>query len=266
MTVVVSSSGSQLALSQTSLTLTPGQTSSVLVSGGLSGNAYYISSNSSQSAAYGVIVDNDIINVTGVNAGTTNMSICQSSSQCITLYVTVSGSAVNNTNSVAPQLSSVVGVGQTIYLSLSGGSTPYSLSSNPGTVFKATLSGSAVSITGVSVGSSSVNICSSNGSCTPIYIYVITQSTATTNTGTTSGSTSVSPSSGYDFTTYLYPGSKGEAVTMLQKALTAAGVYSGPISGTYGSLTETAVKKYQKENGISQLGVVGPATRALLNK
>ena len=70
----------------------------------------------------------------------------------------------------------------------------------------------------------------------------------------------------YKFNNFLGVGSKGADVTELQKRLTSEGVYSGPITGTYGSLTEAAVKKYQKLNGISAFGYVGPGTRAALNK
>jgi len=67
------------------------------------------------------------------------------------------------------------------------------------------------------------------------------------------------------FTQYLYNGSTGAQVTALQKRLTSDGLYSGSITGTFGNQTEAAVKAYQKKHNLSQLGVVGPATRTLLN-
>ncbi len=69
----------------------------------------------------------------------------------------------------------------------------------------------------------------------------------------------------YKFNNPLDLGSKGEDVRQLQLRLTAEGVYSGPANGTYGPLTEAAVKHYQKAHGLSQLGNVGPGTRAALN-
>ncbi|MGC9610692.1 MAG: peptidoglycan-binding domain-containing protein [Minisyncoccia bacterium] len=78
--------------------------------------------------------------------------------------------------------------------------------------------------------------------------------------------TSVSTNSSYQFLNPLKLGSSGTDVTELQKKLKSEGVYSGAITGYFGSLTETAVKKYQKTNGLTQLGSVGPGTRALLNK
>jgi hypothetical protein len=77
------------------------------------------------------------------------------------------------------------------------------------------------------------------------------------------GTSATAPS--FTFTTFLGIGSTGAAVTALQKQLTADRFYSGPITGTYGSLTEAAVEKFQSAHGISPKGYVGPGTRAALN-
>ncbi len=58
---------------------------------------------------------------------------------------------------------------------------------------------------------------------------------------------------------------QGSDVAELQKRLTDEGVYSGPITGYFGPLTQAGVKEYQIKNGISAIGVVGPLTRAKLN-
>lgn len=73
-------------------------------------------------------------------------------------------------------------------------------------------------------------------------------------------------SSSYQFKKYLSFGIKGNDVRELQKRLTSKGVYKGPITGYFGTLTREAVKKYQAKNKIPQVGVVGPKTLALLNK
>ncbi|MEI8062027.1 MAG: peptidoglycan-binding domain-containing protein [bacterium] len=70
----------------------------------------------------------------------------------------------------------------------------------------------------------------------------------------------------YTFTKALNVGSKGTEVTELQKILKTLGFYSGPTSGNYGSLTKSAVIKFQKARKISALGNIGPATRQELNK
>lgn len=69
----------------------------------------------------------------------------------------------------------------------------------------------------------------------------------------------------YKFVNFLGIGSTGIDVTELQERLTAEGIYSGPITGYYGSLTAAAVKTYQGLHGLDQFGYVGPGTRADLN-
>jgi Putative peptidoglycan binding domain len=69
----------------------------------------------------------------------------------------------------------------------------------------------------------------------------------------------------YKFSTRLAYGSEGNDVIELQERLTEEGFYNGPIIGVFGPLTQTAVKEYQKANGIDQAGIVGPLTRAELN-
>jgi hypothetical protein len=79
-----------------------------------------------------------------------------------------------------------------------------------------------------------------------------------------SGSSNSSASS-YAFSSFLSVGSTGADVTALQQRLAADGIYSGPITGYYGTLTQTAVEAYQAAHGITQAGYVGPSTRAALN-
>jgi peptidoglycan hydrolase-like protein with peptidoglycan-binding domain len=55
----------------------------------------------------------------------------------------------------------------------------------------------------------------------------------------------------------LKKGSTDPAVRDLQEALKALGYDPGPIDGTFGSATETAVKAFQQAKGITVDGVVG---------
>ena len=77
--------------------------------------------------------------------------------------------------------------------------------------------------------------------------------------------TTATAASSYNFTEFLTIGSQDAQVTALQERLTTDGLYSGPITGYYGALTEAGVMAYQKAHGINQLGYVGPGTRAALN-
>lgn len=62
----------------------------------------------------------------------------------------------------------------------------------------------------------------------------------------------------------LQRGSSGINVTRLQKALTARGYYTGPITGYFGRLTEEAVIKFQQSNRLVADGIVGYRTVAAL--
>jgi peptidoglycan hydrolase-like protein with peptidoglycan-binding domain len=61
-------------------------------------------------------------------------------------------------------------------------------------------------------------------------------------------------------------GSRGSAVTLLQKDLSGLGFYSNSIDGWFGPKTYDAVISFQKSQGLKRDGVVGPITKAALNK
>ncbi|OGN00771.1 MAG: hypothetical protein A3G51_03520 [Candidatus Yanofskybacteria bacterium RIFCSPLOWO2_12_FULL_43_11b] len=67
------------------------------------------------------------------------------------------------------------------------------------------------------------------------------------------------------FSRNLYLGLQGEDVKSLQELLTRKGVYTGPVTGYFGSLTQSAVKAYQLKYGILATGYVGPVTISSLN-
>ncbi|MBM7097915.1 peptidoglycan-binding protein [Bacillus sp. H-16] len=58
----------------------------------------------------------------------------------------------------------------------------------------------------------------------------------------------------------LQRGSRGAAVTDLQRQLTQKGYDTKGVDGIFGPLTESAVKKFQKDNKITSNGVVGSQT------
>ncbi len=69
------------------------------------------------------------------------------------------------------------------------------------------------------------------------------------------------------FDTNLHYGSIGQDVTALQEFLTQQGVYSGPISGNFYSLTLAGVRAFQKAEGIVPVsGYFGPITRSAVNQ
>ncbi len=101
---------------------------------------------------------------------------------------------------------------------------------------------------------------------------VIATTTRATSTAPISASTIATPQGQvlgttiFNFTRNLQTGSSGNDVTELQKILIAKGYLkvSAP-TGFFGGLTAAAVKLYQKDNGLDQVGNVGPKTRAILN-
>jgi len=59
-------------------------------------------------------------------------------------------------------------------------------------------------------------------------------------------------------------GSSGTVVTQIQQKLKKLGYTIGTVDGVFGSKTEAAVKAFQKANGLTADGIVGPATLAKL--
>ena len=59
-------------------------------------------------------------------------------------------------------------------------------------------------------------------------------------------------------------GSSGSEVVQVQQKLSQWGYYNGPLDGYYAYETYRAVQRFQRNNGLSQDGVVGTATRNAL--
>lgn len=68
------------------------------------------------------------------------------------------------------------------------------------------------------------------------------------------------------YTGLIKYGSRGANVKALQNCLNILGYNTGFIDGKYGPKTFAGIKKFQKSQGISQDGIVGPVTISYLNK
>lgn len=59
-------------------------------------------------------------------------------------------------------------------------------------------------------------------------------------------------------------GSRGEEVRRIQQKLKNWGYYTGSVDGIYGSKTQNAVRKFQRDNGLTVDGIAGPKTLSYL--
>ena len=62
----------------------------------------------------------------------------------------------------------------------------------------------------------------------------------------------------------LERGERGPAIREKQRQLRDLGYWIGPVDGIYGKLTEQAVMAFQKVNGLTRDGIIGPAVRDAL--
>ena len=284
-TAATTTTSTPLTFSQSNITLSVGQSQAVTIYGGAGG--FYVSNNSSSQTA-SANVNGNSVNIIGLAFGGDNITICSVNGQCGIVYAYVSTTPVAAANTVvttAPAITSFsvssndqngsfIGAGNALTLNFTTNqsiSIPSMLVSGAATSINGSGNGpytATYTITGNESQPIPVVITFSNpaGSSASAYFW-IGSSAASTPTSVSGSTASVSSvPSAVQFTQYLYNGSTGAQVTALQKRLLADGVYSGPVTGTFGALTEAGVKAYQKKHGIDQLGVVGPATRALLNQ
>ena len=64
----------------------------------------------------------------------------------------------------------------------------------------------------------------------------------------------------------LQRGDNNSQVKNVQSCLRRLGHFNGPVNGNFGSITEAAVKKFQRANRIPAIGKVGPRTQAALQR
>lgn len=281
-----------IALSESEVSLSIGQAKTVTITNPVSNVVYYISSNSNTGAVTANMNGNTSVDLRAIVVGGSNIMICKlgqtDTNACSNLYVYVApgtsgtGTAVPTTSSKPPVLSSFLissnNVNNTFMGTGAALSFTFSLSQNI-TAKNLTVNGMALQVYGNGSGpyTGIYTLLGNEPSVLPIALSFSNSaglngqasftigSSGVTAVPVAAGSGSPSASAG-QFTEYLYVGSLSAQVTLLQQRLTALGVYSGPITGKYGGQTEAAVKKYQAKHGLTQIGVVGPATRDLLNK
>lgn len=180
---VNSSSTSGLSFNQNNISLVTGGSQVVTVSGG--NGTYNVSSNSNTSAVSANILGNRV-NIYSLAAGNATITVCDTSSVCGTLNITVAASNANQavTFSVTnPTLT----VGQSLNVGLSGRATSYVIlnNANANIVQASVTNGITLSLYGASAGTDLLTVCATGGDCSSISVTVTgTASTATTTAQT----------------------------------------------------------------------------------
>ena len=59
-------------------------------------------------------------------------------------------------------------------------------------------------------------------------------------------------------------GSRGEEVRQIQQKLKSLGYFTSAVDGIYGTRTQTAVRNFQRDNGLAVDGIAGPRTLSAL--
>ena len=166
-----SGSSSAVSFSQSNPTVVIGQTTNVSIYGPQS-SLFYVSSNSNP----GIVQANlsgTTLSLLGIANGSSVVNVCASTSNCASLNVTVN----YNSSSTGgfPTLSQdnvSLAVGQTLSITVSGGSMPYNILSTVNNIFQPTLNVNMLTIYGLSAGSGAMNVCSNGGSCATLSITV----------------------------------------------------------------------------------------------
>jgi ferredoxin len=162
-------STSPITFSQTNPTVSIGQSLLIGLSGG-SSSTYYVSANSSPSIIQ-TSISGSTLTLVGETSGSSTITVCSSSGSCGTLSATV-GYTSNGGQLALSQSTASLLVGQVLSITVSGGMTPYSLGYNTGTVYQASLNGNILTISGISVGSSTLNVCSAGSNCVALNVIV----------------------------------------------------------------------------------------------
>jgi hypothetical protein len=151
---------------------------------GPSSSLLYVSSNSNPSIVQANL-SGSTLTLLGISNGSSTINVCASANDCGSLNVTVNYN--NNTNGneypILSQDTISLPIGQTANITVSSGSMPYNILSNPNNIFQPTLNINTLTIYGIEAGSSTLNVCSSTGNCVTLSITVTNGSSNTEPAG-----------------------------------------------------------------------------------
>lgn len=174
---VVSSYGGAVTLSQSSLSLSTGQVSSVSITGGTT--PYSIIQNNDGKAQYSL--SGGTVTVTGISAGSSSATICSAGGACVTLTVAVVGasSTISGVQPAFSQNNLTINTNQTTAVSLSGGGGYYISNNSNQNILSASISGNSLVASGITVGSVNITVCQTGGQCNTLYATVSNSTPAT---------------------------------------------------------------------------------------
>jgi hypothetical protein len=235
--VTVEPSGAgQLSLSANTASVVSGQNLPITISGG--NGVYQILNNSNSNVIQASISSSVLTLSTGASSGSASITVCTSDNALCGVVVATAGSASSVTLSFsnsAPVVSTSQGTTVTIY-GPSGVQFYVSTNTNP-SIVQANLSGTTLTLTGITAGSSAITVCASTGTCatlTATVQYVSTGGNLTISQNTLSllaGQNSTITISGGDQPYFISGGTSSVSQeTLNNTTLTVYGVATGTSS------------------------------------
>ncbi len=179
-----------LSFSQTNPVITVGQNTSLTIAGAPANATYSLYANSNTTFVQATLSGN-LLTLTGLAVGSSNITVCSSIGSCAAVTVTVNATLSSGGLIALSQNNLWIAVGQSYGIAVTGGEAPYStlaVSSN----VTATISGNILTITGLVPGSATVGVCSAEGGCTTLSALVNGTGSITTPSGTTPTTTTIS--------------------------------------------------------------------------
>ncbi len=189
---ISSTSTSTVTFSQNNPSLTIGQNLAIALSGGSNGS-YYVSANSNANSVQAT-VSGSSLNLYGNSNGSATITVCSSSANCGWLTATVSYTSTGGPLALSQSSISLL-AGQVLSVTVSGGTTPYSVvaASGSANIAQSSINGNIVTVSGINVGSTTINVCSAGGACSALAVTVnasgsgtpiaFSQNNVTLNTG-----------------------------------------------------------------------------------
>ncbi|MCX6136169.1 MAG: hypothetical protein NTV54_01555, partial [Ignavibacteriales bacterium] len=168
-----------LTASKTSVSLQTGTNTTSVISGGVTPYSIKTAPNASVATA---AISGSTVTITGMSAGTTSLVVKDASvpEKTITISVTVTSSSTSLTASVNPL---TVNAGSSGTTTISGGTAPYSITTQPtSSIATASINSSVVTVNGVAAGSTSLVVSDNSSPKKTVTLSVTVTSSSTSLT------------------------------------------------------------------------------------